>query len=1592
MANNPYDGISSVTTEVAPPAYDSISSIQPSSSKIGDLGERYKRGIGTAFSQSLRGLGNIIRTGALGVETAIERANDPMVNELPIVGPDGELVSVTRPETSEETSARIKKSMRQIESQSKYDPSVLLENASRDLQARTNIASKVDPLRDRELSSRAMDLAAPIVPVLASGQAAPYVLATQMGGGAIQQGEAEGKTPDELQRAGTINSIGGLILGKAPIPFLNRAGAAIDQSVVPIQNTLLRESARRTGRAAAGAVLGGATNAAGDIGLQLADTDKVDWNRALQNAAIGGGAGIALSGAARRTTVPEVAPRSEPVVLAERQPLQLEERVAPTSADFAAEEQAALEAQKQLLDQRSIRDQIREQIQNEYAKRSPQGAQALRDRLAYEEAQANRNADIEANKAQIADPAADLQNAIESNRLSAPEQLPTETLPDQARRQINELDAQKATEIQAQLSPQASRMRDEYGRISSEVFLDPRIRAAGGAVGGAAYGITQGDTPEERLRNALLYGAGGAVAASAGLGRVIRALEPTTVPKPRGQPLPPNSRATVQEYVGLDNVPKKTVQIDLIDETGKNTGSHSPEALRAAGFDVPDFTNVPQGQYDTASLKEIPSPLANVQQGEGQLVVPPALYVGRQELPPGAAERGITGESFKLTEAIPGHPAGSNVSRPTLEAAGYHVPETPDFLAGTREPFPVSDLIQEPSTQTSNATQTRQVEGNNPGEYPQAGGGALPPEAGGGNSVQRSGNVPPQGPQGPVNTPGGNAPQLPGRNPVPADLAEAGLGGKLLDLKTNLVDYTAPIETLFRDFQNEYGYEVRPRDRITNMISRAINARSIAGQFLRDSGYFQLLRDVPDLKEFDRYITDLHALDVDTIGGKQTGVDLVKAQANVAANQQLMQPYVDRLRDFSRQILAKGVEYGLIPAERAAYWEEKYPNYVPLKRVFEESEIPTRGFGGGRGVTNLGSQSVFQKMIGSNRPIIEPTGSFITKVEDLFAQGERNKAAQTLASYRDLPGWDQLLHEVKSSSNAPHTFTYLEDGVKKTIAAPKEIAEAAKALNVHQLGILGRVLAYPMRIFKAGTTGLEPSFAARNLIRDQFTAAIATNDLPATVKNFLPAVMEAIGHDLPPEIQSRLPASVGSQYHELARQGGLFTSFDVNRASPATTAEAIRSGRSSKDRALYLVKNPGEMFRAFENVIGRPEEATRIQQFMAQFQSDIKKGLQPEDALVNATEAARQVTADFSRHGNFGPVMRAFQPYLTAGFAGSRALVRAFRRDPMGTTVKTATVLLLPEVLATAWNLSDEKRKEAYNDISPYEKENFFVIMPPQPVQDERGRWNAIKIPMPPGYSNLSRFVRRPMEQWAGLDPVGFGEMAQAAVGTVSPVEPSKQGMLSNIALQPVKPLAEIGLNKDFFTGRDIIPADLIDKVPEYQYDKKTSGTSVWLGQHLGISPLQIDHAIKGYFGRGGTELQNILDRSVASVSGNPDFQVGGQSIGESFERSFISAQGGQNLNRFYQAYQDTTSALNTYVKLKKEQRTDEAEKFYTDNEDRIKAGIRMEALRHSLQLLTQKQRTAEEEGDTEAIKEIRQQKTDIAKQAMEEYRDQLSQ
>jgi len=712
-----------------------------------------------------------------------------------------------------------------------------------------------------------------------------------------------------------------------------------------------------------------------------------------------------------------------------------------------------------------------------------------------------------------------------------------------------------------------------------------------------------------------------------------------------------------------------------------------------------------------------------------------------------------------------------------------------------------------------------------------------------------------------------------------------GITGKAINLykeaKSKLVDFSAPIEDVLRTAQKKGKYQITPEYDITNQIDRVLRAPTIAGQFARDNGIEKVIQQVNNLDNLDQYLIAKQAKTV-AARGIETGRDLVKDEQLINDFAPQYEPYAKVVNDYSRKLLDYSVESGLISNDLATTLKERYPNYVPLNRIFNELE--RTGAFGTKAVASISKQTIVQKLEGSEREIENPLSSLLSKTNDAFKQGEKNKAARILATYKDLPGNPFQLKELAEGDTAPFTVSFIDNGIKRTFETTQEIANAAKSLNVQHLNILGQIFAFPVRVARIGITGINLPFIAANVAKDQVTAIINSKEaLKTSIANpaiFTKSLFEAVGH--------------GKVYEEMGRQGLLGTSFDIARNQPDLALEKIRAGRDLRGKIGYTVRNPKEFLRAIENIVNRGEELTRIQQYQGTKQALIEKGMSEQRATIGASRASRENTVNFARRGEWGTVLNSTFLYINANIQGTRTFLRNFRDRPGQTAAKIAIAVFAPIAVATAWNLSDDKRREAYQDISNYEKENNIIIIPPNPVYDkDTNTWNIIKIPLSQEINNLAGMARRPIEQAYGLNPVVAKDIVNAFVGTVSPIAPTAGSFLSTLTPQAIKPTIEAFANKNFFTGKPTVPYSMEKLSPELQAKKYTAGTARQIGKVLKVSPLKVESWIRGTFGGIGSQVVNASDHVLAKLDIIPKDQIRGQNVIKAILARFIQARGG---------------------------------------------------------------------------------------------------
>jgi len=705
-------------------------------------------------------------------------------------------------------------------------------------------------------------------------------------------------------------------------------------------------------------------------------------------------------------------------------------------------------------------------------------------------------------------------------------------------------------------------------------------------------------------------------------------------------------------------------------------------------------------------------------------------------------------------------------------------------------------------------------------------------------------------------------------------------------VKTAFSDSTSPIGDTLDAAEKEGRYKIRPQKDIRYQIDRVLGSESLGDVYARENGLDRIIQDVDDMSSFEQYLIAKRNIKL-TGDNIETGRNLAKDKMLVDSLSTKYEGTAQDVYKYNKDLLNYMVEEGLIsPSLRNSLIKEN-PEYIPFKRIFGEGELTAPTSSKGKQVSSLAQQTVVQRIKGSTREVESPLFNVVENTKQAVNQAEKNKAARMLADYRNLPGNPFNIKEIGKSTplGNRHTISYLDGGNKVSFEVPADIEAAAKSLDKQQINSVLKVVSYFTRTLRLGATSLNIPFVVTNLLKDQQLAFIASTEAGKTSllnpENFLKSLWSAVGHD--------------ELYDNVVKHSGMQTSFDIGRESPKMTLDKIRSGKDASSKIKYLVTHPKELLRALEDIIGRSEELTRIQQFGGTREAAVARGMSEETADIIAAAAARENTANFRRSGNIGKVVNWFIPFFNAGIQGSKTLVRAFAKNPQATSAKFAVSFAMPQAAATYWNLSDPQRKIAYMDINEYEKENNFIIVPNNPSKDEQGRWNVIKIPVSPGLGNLLSIERRVIESTQDMDPLAFQDIAGNFFTAATSIEHDPAKLVGQLTPQIIKGGVETSVNKNLFTGKEIVPSNMRFLPPEEQKYPWTSTTAQKIGKVTKQSPLIVENFVRTQLAGVGSQLINLSD-TILSKTTNQDVVIGGENPIQNIQRRFTKASGGRAL------------------------------------------------------------------------------------------------
>ena len=213
-----------------------------------------------------------------------------------------------------------------------------------------------------------------------------------------------------------------------------------------------------------------------------------------------------------------------------------------------------------------------------------------------------------------------------------------------------------------------------------------------------------------------------------------------------------------------------------------------------------------------------------------------------------------------------------------------------------------------------------------------------------------------------------------------------------------------------------------------------------------------------------------------------------------------------------------------------------------------------------------------------------------------------------------------------------------------------------------------------------------------------------------------------------------------------------------------------------------------------------------------------------------------------------------------------------------------------------------------------------------------------MKIPIPFEVGVVFKTIPETMLRYFYDDssPREVGETLRRSFATTLELNP--------FALQATLPLLEATLNHSFFTQRDIVPYYMETGLePWRQTHPTTNALAQTLGEALNISPIKIEHVLRGYTGTLGTYVLDVVDSTMRAFS-SPEMRYE-KRIEQYpvFKRFLQSELGGGYAAQFYDLRTEVNRMVQTLNDINKRGTTEEAWAYYMTRPDLL--AIRDEVL-----------------------------------------------
>lgn len=680
-------------------------------------------------------------------------------------------------------------------------------------------------------------------------------------------------------------------------------------------------------------------------------------------------------------------------------------------------------------------------------------------------------------------------------------------------------------------------------------------------------------------------------------------------------------------------------------------------------------------------------------------------------------------------------------------------------------------------------------------------------------------------------------------------------------------------------------------------------------------GLREILRPVRyDVNGLRAYAASKRALELEA-RGINSGLDPVAAADVVGQGAGHYEAIFRELVGYQNRLTEYLRDAGLISPDAFAAMRAANAEYVPFFRVMDETLSPGEGTGKG-----LNSRNPVKKIEGSERVIIDPIESIIKNTYAYIALAEKNAAglklvdglfpgkkmrllenttvheAATEADLQRLPApGEAIIERIDEPTQHPvpahitefltqhgldknlgadlfamvrtagadegHIIRVLRDGKPETYKVPEDLATAWRGLDQESTAFWVRLMAAPTRMLKAGVT-LDPSFAARNVIRDFFGAAVNTTGAVFHPVNTLQGLMSVAKQDK--FYRNWLKGGgANSALVSMDRRYLQESVFNLNEETGLTerfwnsTVQTMREGEILAEGGP--LRSPLAPLRALSELI---ENATRVGEARKIMEAQAKEtgAAVTKEQIQEAAFRSREVTLDFARIGAKTRAVNQLIAFFNPTIQSVDRLVREAYAHPLGFTAKATAWITTPSVLLWWANQHDPR----WDEIPRWQKDLAWIVMTDRwtdqgaaagpdgrvdayhRIHDGRLQRNEGTIWRFPKPFELGLFFgslpERLLESYIAHNPSAWKDIDKSLTSMLIPSVVPTVGI----------PMAEQFANRSIFTGAPIVPGYAERLLPEYQYSPYTSETAKILGQLVGAFPGLRDKSLEENSGIAG--------------------------------------------------------------------------------------------------------------------------------------------